>query len=80
MITNAKTVGADACSGCDTPVCIVFNSLKLMQPAGVGDIYVSAGDMAYDELYATWRGGPFDCPFVVPAHRGTWGQLKSLYR
>src|SRR5207249_4461436 len=35
VITNAKTVGADACSGCDTPVCIVFNSLKLMQPAGV---------------------------------------------
>jgi len=51
-----------------------------MQPAGVGDIYLSGGDSSYYDMYATWRGGPFDCPFVVPAHRGTWGQLKSLYR
>ena len=72
-IANAKTVGPDACSGCDTPVCIFFNSLRLDQPPGVGDIYLFTG-----QLYATWRGGRIEC--LVPAHRGTWGQLKSLYR
>ena len=32
LISHVQTVGAGSCSGCATPVCIVFNSLQVLAP------------------------------------------------
>src|SRR5262249_50701235 len=53
-INNAKSVGT-ACPGCQTPVCIVLNSIILDQPVGTpgGNITVSAPAV---RNFATWQG------------------------
>ena len=80
-INNAKTVGAGNCAGCLDPACIVFQSLLLTQPAGVGDYIVTTG--AQQSL--SWKGGAFtDCGLCssipCPAKSCTWGYVKSLFR
>jgi len=68
------------CPGCQDGVCIVFNSCKFDQPPGTanGDIEVSTRDV---RQHVTWQGGVgTDCPNATPAHRATWGKVKSLYR
>ncbi len=75
-INRQRTTGAGSCSGCLTPVCIVFNSLLLDQvtttlPKG----YVTSGP----QQFATWQGGG-SCPGSTPTQSRTWGQVKSLYR
>ena len=80
-IAHAKATDPDPCSGCQTPVCIVFNSIRLVQPPGLGDVVLDTSDVNdYAPMYATWQGGPPNCPFVVPVRRSTWGKVKSLYR
>ncbi len=85
-IKGMNTVGTGACAGCTIPVGIVFSSLLLTQPAGVGDYTLSIGA---DRMWADWQcpgfpvtdnpaGFVFDC--VTPAKQKTWGQIKSLYR
>jgi hypothetical protein len=70
-----RTTGDGACAGCLVPACLVFNSLKVTQPAGVGD-YV----MTYPATsnIVTWQNGSNDC--YVSTAPSTWGQVKSLYR
>jgi len=66
------------CAGCQDGAAIAFNVLKLTQPPGVGDITVTgpAGRQC-----VLWQGGGgLACPGATPAHRATWGQVKSLYR
>jgi len=83
-VNNAKTVGTGACDGCLEPVCIVFNEIKLTQPAGfpAGSPVVTNPAVSN---YITWQGyvsgpGANDCPAATPTINRTWGQVKSLYR
>jgi hypothetical protein len=79
-VSNSKTVGAGACAGCSTPVCIVLNSIKLT--AGGGDLDEFIGNAAVSNA-VTWQGGAIGgngCPLAVPTHNTTWGAVKSLYR
>jgi hypothetical protein len=75
-LTNTKTTGTGSCAGCSNKACIVFNSLLMTQPAGVGDAFVTN---AIGSTQVTWQGGGADCS-SVPVHSKTWGQVKSLYR
>jgi hypothetical protein len=78
-INNQKSVGG-ACPGCQTPVCIVLNSIKLVQPPGTpgGDKFVSAPAV---RNFATWQGViVFDCYLATPARNTTWGSIKTQYR
>jgi len=90
VITNARTTGLGACSGCDAGACIVFHHILLYQPPpDHSNYYLSA---PADRQFVTWQCpgdiqivdpgiGQFchlDCP--TPAGSRTWGQIKQLYR
>jgi len=79
VMTNANTIGTGACAGCTDPACIVFNSLKLTQPAGVGDFIITTGP----QQYVAWKHGVIGglgCPAATPTQKATWGSVKALYR
>jgi len=76
-IRNDASTGTGSCAGCSEPACIVFNSIELVQPSGVGDYFIASPLMSY---HVQWQGNVVDCPFVVPARTRSWGQIKSLYR
>ena len=79
-INNLKSTGTGSCAGCLTPVCLVFNSIKLTQPVGLGDTTI--GNPAGGN-FVTWQGGAIGgggCPAATPTHNTTWGAVKSLYR
>ncbi len=79
--TNAKSVGTGACAGCQDGACIVFNSILLTQPLGVGN-YTIANPI--DRQYVQFQGGAGGvaggCPQATPTKNATWGSVKSLYR
>jgi hypothetical protein len=78
-INSGKTVGAGACSGCATPVCLSFALLTLSEaPATTYTL-----DSALYNSYITWQDGGATgngCAGATPALNRTWGQLKSIYR
>ena len=76
-ISNAKSVGAGACSGCATPVCIVLNSINIVGGAATHQ-FVSGGATAADGDKATWQGVGPSCA-LVRTQNATWGQVKALY-
>lgn len=78
-IDRRRTTGLGSCSGCATPMCIVFESVLLDQvQAGSAARLTTLGNW----YYATWQGPhqAVPCPAATPAVTRTWGQLKSLYR
>jgi hypothetical protein len=78
-INNAKTVGS-ACTGCQTGVCIVLNSILIDQPLGTpgGNKFVSTPAV---RNYALWQGGTGgDCLQATPTRNATWGSIKAQYR
>jgi hypothetical protein len=86
-INNQKTVGTGACADCLTPVCLVFNSLKLTTPVATNDRTISGPTNGTDSNYATWQGGGnpgsargTGCPAATPTKSSTWGSVKNLYR
>ena len=67
------------CDGCQTPACLVLNSILLLRPPGSAAVLVPGDGSATDNL-ATWQGGlGADCN-AVPARPRTWGAVKVLYR
>lgn len=87
-IDNTKTVGTGACAGCDVPVCIVLQSIKLSLIGRPEVTRVLTSPLnGTDSHYATWQGGGSPttslgtgCPAATPTRRGTWGGVKALYR
>jgi len=91
-INNDLTTGAGACGGCQTPVCLVFNSCELdtLDPAVsvLLDFPAHTGPAVTDHSdYAAWQGGGVPivngrqgCPLAVPTRNATWGSVKALYR
>ena len=73
-------VGVQPCTGCGCGAVLVFEWLRLDQPAGTpgGDIAILG---QHNRNYMTWQGGVnTGCPAGTPARKATWGQVKSLYR
>ena len=86
-INNAKTVGTGACAGCLTPVCIVFNSIKITTQVAANDRVITGPTNGTDSNYAMWQGGAgvtvgasTGCPQATPTRSTTWSSVKSLYR
>lgn len=88
LINNAKTVGPEACSGCEASMCIVFNSILITQRPGTrGNLVLSVPTAPF---YVAWQSGLLDQPSHSPSRcygdcptptvARTWGQIKSLYR
>ena len=87
LINNAKTVGTGACAGCQTAVCIVFNSINVVPPAPAVGIKLTGPSNGFDADFATWQGGAgvvvggvSGCGAATPTSNKTWGAVKSLYR
>lgn len=79
-VRNDKTIGASACAGCSTPVCMVFNNLLIGQVSPATPQVVNApGNVNGLSSYVTWRTAA-NCPGATPAKKSSWGQIKSLYR
>ena len=73
-------VGVALCNGCTLGACIVFQYMKVAQPAGTpgGDALVTD---FHNRQFMTWQGGVnTNCPTSTPTRRASWGQVKSLYR
>jgi len=70
------------CNGCLLGACLVFQYLKVAQPAGTpgGDVLIENANV---RRHMTWQGGlhgPSLCPAATSTRQATWGQVKSLYR
>ena len=86
-INNAKTVGTGSCAGCQTAVCIVFNSINVVPPAPAVGIKLTGPSNGFDADFASWQGGAgvvvggvTGCGAATPTSNKTWGAVKSLYR
>ncbi len=86
LINNVKTVGTGSCAGCSTPVCIVLNSIRVVDKGDVSARQITTPS-APGSNFVTWQGGGVPvvggvsgCPAATPVKRSTWGSVKSLYR
>lgn len=80
-IGNTKTVGTGACAGCSVPVCLRLASIKLSSPTPANDNVVLSGPTnGTDSNLVTWQSGSATCLAATPTRKGTWGEVKSLYR
>jgi hypothetical protein len=85
LINNQKTVGTGSCAGCETPACVVLNSIRVVPTGDIGSRTLTA-PTAPGTDFVTWQGGGVPvvggvtgCPAVTAARRSTWGMLKSSY-
>src|SRR5262249_36835045 len=85
-IDFATTVGPGSCGGCTIPVCIVLNSINVVQKGGLHAQTLTTGTGPGSNFVA-WQGGGMPsghgltgCPAATATRRPTWGALKSLYR
>jgi hypothetical protein len=85
-ISNVKSVGTGSCTGCQTPVCIVFNSINLTTPILQNNIKLSGPSNSTDADFCTWQGGAGvivgntpGCGAATPTKNATWGAVKALY-
>src|SRR5262249_10159497 len=66
-IDHARTVGGDACAGCNDPVCIVFDRLIVSTPVPAGNRQLHGGADGPGSDFAHWQGRQganvvFGCP------------------
>lgn len=87
IVDNRKTVGPGSCTGCQTGVCIVFNSLECMTNLPANNRIITGPTNGTDSNYCTWQGGgspvvgtAAGCPAATPTKNATWGVVKALYR
>lgn len=85
-INNAKTVGAGSCECCQTPVCIVLNSIDVVGKGNIGSRKLTTPTGPGSNFIA-WQGGgvpvvgaAVGCPAATPTRHSTWGAVKALYR
>ena len=70
---------APVCAGCQDAACIVYPQAEFDRSDG--SAITITGEI--NHAWVTWQGGAIPgagCPLQDPVRRGTWGQLKSLYR
>jgi hypothetical protein len=94
LVNHQKTGGAGGCAGCETPVCISFEAIRLVQPSrrlhpndpidnSTEDVYTEVtsgiGGMGGQSQVATWQGGTSTCGAGL-AKPATWGELKSRFK
>jgi len=94
LINHRGSSGPSACGGCDTPVCVRLEAIKVVQPdprfLGPGTpaensdpIYnvlnTSIAGMGGLAQVATWQGGTPDCGAGL-TKPSTWSELKSRFK
>lgn len=77
--THTRTVGANACAGCTTPVAFWLRSVRLVRGVGgsgsitAPDVELAAPATASTAFWQAVTG-------VVPTQRASWGRIKTSYR
>ena len=95
ILNHQKSNGASACAGCDTPVCITLDALRLVQPSrptsgssSDGEVATTAvgviltgpiSGMGSQTQIATWQGGTSNCGAGL-SKASTWSELKSRFK
>jgi hypothetical protein len=91
MINHQKSNGASACGGCDVPMCITLDAIRLVQPGRHGDadgnnkgtintdLTDGIGGMGGSSQVATWQGGTANCGAGL-SKPSTWSELKSRFK
>ena len=74
-----RSNGSTDCAGCNSPACLVFNSLLIRRLPGssVEEVLLDVAESPGFNMI-TWQGSGADCQ-SVPARRTTWGAVKALY-
>jgi hypothetical protein len=96
QISHVKTVGAGACGGCDTPMCIVLGTINVVTPVLGNNIRPIGSTNGPSSPIASWQSATtlnldvnchmgcfasFDCVATsTPTRNSTWGAVKALYR
>ena len=87
LLNNAKTVGTGACAGCQTGVCIEWNSCNVTNPNPALNRRIVGPTNGTDSDFCTWQGpvaptvgSVIGCNAAVPTRNTTWGAVKTLYR
>ena len=79
VVTNSSTTDPGGCAGCNVPVCIVLNSIRLANTSAQTLVTLTT-PLSPGVNFATWQGGTgADC-MAVPVKRTTWAAVKGLYR
>jgi len=67
LIGHSKTVGAGACAGCESPMCIVLDRLVIRtnSPGGVDDIALRDPAFGTDSHFARWQNAQETNPQLV---------------
>ena len=73
-ISHAKTVGAGACGGCDTPMYLVLTHINVTTSVPAEDRVCSGPLNGVDSDFVIWSPAP------VPTRSTTWSAVKALYR
>ena len=73
QIRHDKTVGTGACGGCEVPLYIYVNSIRVVTPAPANDLWLSGPLNGYDANFVSWNAG------IVPTRGSTWAALKARY-
>jgi hypothetical protein len=87
-ISHASSTGPDACAGCTAGACLRLREVRAVEADGTSQILTSpitnnvivwqCGTPTIDANNVLKCEGPENC--TTPAHRTSWGQIKSLYR
>ena len=89
VINHQKSSGGGACAGCDTPVCIALDAIRLVQPGQkkqdgtrpevYADLTEGLSSTGGASQVATWQGGTSNCGAgtVKPS---TWAELKNRFK
>jgi hypothetical protein len=85
VIDHARTVGSGSCAGCSVPVCIVLNSINVVDQANHMRFLTAPSGPGSN--YIAWQGGGVPvvggisgCPAATATRKSAWGTLKALYR
>ncbi len=80
-ISTNRTTGPSGCTGCNEGACIVFDSIQLTQPAGVGDVTITDSILRNSVQWqsAGPSGGAGICPGASLQTVKTWGGVKQMY-
>ena len=91
LINHQKSTGAGSCAGCETPVCIRIEAIKLTDPGRLIDanshmwenktwvLTDGINAMGGASQVATWQGGNANCAAGL-AKPSTWSELKSRFK
>lgn len=77
-LRHTQTVGPGSCAGCEEPLCLVLNTLRVYSAECVESIYLTT---PLERNHVIWQSESLPtCPMSTPVRRSTWGSIRSIYR